>query len=155
MESGERTHVERLLDSTLQSVDAAEELVMEAARAIGLDDDDLHKVGIAVRETMVNAVAHGNRYSGRKKVRLQIWTDPTGLVVQVQDEGNGFEMTAVPDPLAEENLLRQSGRGLLMIQAFMDELEIKRVDPAGTRVRMVKYLPGARPATGSASKEQL
>ena len=152
MESGERTHVERLLDSTLQSVDTAEELVMDAARAIGLDEDDLHKVGIAVRETMVNAVAHGNRYSGRKKVRLQIWTDPIGLVIQIQDEGNGFEMTGVPDPLAEENLLRQSGRGLLMIQAFMDELEIKRAHPAGTLVRMVKYLPGARPATDSASK---
>jgi serine/threonine-protein kinase RsbW len=145
MESGERTHVEKMLGSTLESVDSAETLVLEAARNAGFDEDDLHKVGIAVRETMVNAVAHGNRYSGRKKVRLSIRTDSDRLVIEIQDEGSGFERTTVPDPLAEENLLRHSGRGLLMIQAFMDELEILPVQPVGTCVRMTKYLPGAQP----------
>jgi serine/threonine-protein kinase RsbW len=145
MESSERTHVEKLLESTLESVDSAETLVLDAARAAGFDEDDLHKVGIAVRETMVNAVAHGNRYSGRKRVRLNVRTDTDRLIIEIQDEGSGFEMNTVPNPLAEENLLRHSGRGLLMIQAFMDELDIKAVQPVGTRVRLVKYLPGTRP----------
>jgi serine/threonine-protein kinase RsbW len=134
-----------MLGSTLESVDSAENLVLDAARNAGFDEDDLHKVGIAVRETMVNAVAHGNRYSGRKKVRLSVQTDANRLVIEIQDEGSGFEMTTVPDPLAEENLLRHSGRGLLMIQAFMDELEVRPAQPVGTCVRMVKYLPGAQP----------
>jgi serine/threonine-protein kinase RsbW len=146
MKSGERIHVERLLDSTLESVDSAESLVLDAARSAGFSEDDLHKVGIAVRETMVNAVAHGNRYSGRKKVRLEVWTDPARLVVEIQDEGNGFAVGAVPDPLAEENLLRHSGRGLLMIQAFVDELDVRPGRPSGACVRLVKYRPGAQPA---------
>jgi serine/threonine-protein kinase RsbW len=145
MESGERTHVERTLDSTLESVDSAENLVVETARSMGFEEDELHKVSIAIRETMVNAVAHGNRYSGKKKVQLRLWTDTAGLTIEIQDEGNGFQIQQVPDPLAEENLLRHSGRGLLMMQAFMDEMEIKPGEPTGTCVRMVKYLPGSRP----------
>ena len=139
--SGGDSRQDLQLDSTLESVDSAETAVLEAGREVGLDEEELHKVGIAVRETMVNAIAHGNRYSARKKVRLRVWKEESRLVVEIQDEGNGFEMTAVPDPLAEENLLRQSGRGLLMIQAFMDELEVKPAQPAGTCVRMVKYVP--------------
>jgi serine/threonine-protein kinase RsbW len=142
-------HDELLLESTLESVDSAESVVLQAAREVGFDEEELHKVGIAVRETMVNAVAHGNRYNARKKVRLQVWTETGRLVVEIQDEGNGFEMSALPDPLAEENLLRQSGRGLLMVQAFMDEIEIKPVQPVGTCVRMVKYLPGPPGAASS------
>jgi serine/threonine-protein kinase RsbW len=145
MKSGERTHVERTLDSTLESVDSAENLVVETARSMGFEEDELHKVSIAIRETMVNAVAHGNRYSGKKKVTLRLWTDTAGLTVEIQDEGNGFQVQQVPDPLAEENLLRHSGRGLLMMQAFMDVMEIRPVEPTGTCVRMVKYLPGSQP----------
>jgi serine/threonine-protein kinase RsbW len=141
MPGGDSRSKELQLDSTLESVDSAEGVVLDAGRDVGLDEEELHKVGIAVRETMVNAIAHGNRYNARKKVRLRIWKEESRLVVEIQDEGSGFEMKAVPDPLAEENLLRQSGRGLLMIQAFMDELEVKPAQPAGTCVRMVKYVP--------------
>ncbi|MBM3813208.1 MAG: ATP-binding protein [Acidimicrobiia bacterium] len=132
-----------LLDSTLQSVDRAEELVTGAARQMGFDEEDLHKVGIAVRESMVNAVAHGNRYNTRKKVHLQVWKQKDRLVVDIADDGNGFEVVTVPDPLDNSNLLKQSGRGLLMIRAFMDEFVVSRREPSGTRVRMVKILPQA------------
>jgi serine/threonine-protein kinase RsbW len=148
MPGGESRNADLQLASTLESVDSAEGVVLDAARTAGLDEEELHKVGIAVRETMVNAIAHGNRYNARKKVRLQVWTEASRLVIEIQDEGNGFEMNAVPDPLAQENLLRQSGRGLLMIQAFMDELEVRPGHPAGTCVRMVKYLQGR--SSGSA-----
>ncbi len=133
--------IDLTLDSNLGSVDHAEELVVNAADRMGFDDEDQHKIGIAIRECMVNAVAHGNRYSAKKKVRLQVWTDSGKLIVHIGDEGNGFEAVAVPDPLAQENLLKHSGRGLLMIQAFMDEFIVRKREPAGTEVRLVKRLP--------------
>ncbi|MGH9612709.1 MAG: ATP-binding protein [Bryobacteraceae bacterium] len=138
--SGEIPGVEAQLESTLESVDSAESAVLKAAKEVGFDEDDLHKIGMAVRESMVNAVVHGNRYSARKKVHLSISKARDRLSVVIGDEGEGFDYGAVPDPLSEENLLRQSGRGLLLMQAFVDELEVRQRKPSGTEVRMVKYL---------------
>jgi serine/threonine-protein kinase RsbW len=88
---------------------------------------------------MVNAVVHGNRYNGRKKVYLKVTRTAEALTVVIGDEGDGFDPTAVPDPLAGENLLRGSGRGVMLMQAFMDEFQISKRAPQGTEVKMVKY----------------
>jgi serine/threonine-protein kinase RsbW len=138
--SGEIQTVDALLDSTLNSVDTAEEAVLRVAEEIGFLEEDLHQLGMAVRESMVNAVVHGNRYNARKKVHLFVAKSHDHLTVVIGDEGDGFDMKSVPDPLSEENLLRQSGRGLLLIQAFVDEFHVRRRQPSGTEVRMVKYL---------------
>ena len=135
--------VDQLLDSTLDSVDVAEEAVLKEAQEVGFDEDDLHKIGMSVRECMVNAVVHGNRYNARKKVHVMIQRAPDRLSVVIQDEGEGFDMGELPDPLANENLLRHSGRGLLLIQAFMDEFQIRPLEPKGTEVKMVKILAKA------------
>jgi serine/threonine-protein kinase RsbW len=132
--------LEQLLDSTLDSVDDAEKIVRQTAAEVGFDEDDMHDLGMAVREAMVNAVVHGNRYNLKKKVRLNVQHNVDSISVVITDEGEGFERTALPDPLADENLLRQSGRGLLLMEAFVDEFEMKRVPPLGTQVKMVKYL---------------
>lgn len=131
--------VEQVLESTLESVDSAEQTVIGEAEALGLDEDDLHRVGIAIRECMVNAVVHGNRYNARKKVHLKVVRTADSLTVVVGDEGDGFDPNAVPDPLAGENLLRGSGRGVMLMQAFMDEFQISNRVPQGTEVKMVKY----------------
>jgi serine/threonine-protein kinase RsbW len=137
-----------LLDSTLENVDLAEADVTRIATEAGFDEEDLHRIGIAVRETLVNAVVHGNRYSTRKKVHFsvshtveQFPGEPPKdcLAVVIEDEGEGFQKTEVPDPLAEENLLRHSGRGLLLIEAFMDRFVIEPRNPQGTKVTLVKY----------------
>jgi serine/threonine-protein kinase RsbW len=141
-QSGE-IHVDTLLESTLDSVDTAETAVLEAARELGFDEDDQHALGMAVRESMVNAVVHGNRYNVRKKVHLSVSKGSDRLIIVIGDEGEGFDHAAIPDPLAEENLLRQSGRGLLLIQAFVDDFQVRRREPNGTEVRMVKYLAKA------------
>ena len=132
-----------LLDSTLDSVEIAEDAVLQDAQEIGFREEELHQIGMAVRETMVNAVVHGNRYNSRKKVHLSVMKGPDRLTVVIADEGEGFDMNSLPNPLAEENLLRQSGRGLLLIQAFVDEFQVRRGQPGGTEVRMVKYLAKA------------
>jgi serine/threonine-protein kinase RsbW len=135
--------VDQLLDSTLDSVDVAEEAVLKEAQELGFDEDDLHKIGMSVRECMVNAVVHGNRYNARKKVHVMIQRASDRLSIVIQDEGEGFDMAELPDPLANENLLRHSGRGLLLIQAFMDEFQIRPREPKGTEVKMVKILAKA------------
>ena len=135
--------VEEFLESTLESVDQAEEIVLRLAEAMGFDEDDRHRIGIAVRECMVNAVVHGNRYHSRKKVHLTVSRAGERLEIVVGDEGGSFDLSKLPDPLAEENLLRQSGRGLLMMKAFMDEFQVRPREPQGTEVKMVKYLAKA------------
>jgi serine/threonine-protein kinase RsbW len=132
--------LEQVLDSNLESVDHAEQTVLREAEVLGFDEDDLHRIGISVRECMVNAVVHGNRYNARKKVHLKVNRAPDRLTVWVADEGEGFDPAALPDPCAGENLLRQSGRGVLMMQAFMDEFQICTRAPQGTEVKMVKYV---------------
>jgi serine/threonine-protein kinase RsbW len=129
---------EYTFDSTLDSVDTAEAIVLKEAQEMGFDEDDQHKIGISVRECMVNAVVHGNRYNARKKIFLAISRTPERLEVRIGDEGEHFDMAQLPDPLADENLLRHSGRGLLLMQAFMDEFQIRPRSPKGTEVRLVK-----------------
>jgi serine/threonine-protein kinase RsbW len=131
---------EILLDSTLESVDQAENHILSTAGQMGFGEDDLHEIGMAVREAMVNAVVHGNRYNLKKKVHLLVGTEVDRLNIQITDEGEGFERTELPNPLDEENLLRQSGRGLLLIEAFVDEFSIHPAPPLGTEIRMVKIL---------------
>ena len=131
--------IERTFDSTLESVDAAEEVVLQEARELGFEEDDQHKIGIAVRECMVNAVVHGNRYNNRKKVHVAVARSPGTLEIRISDEGEHFDMTQLPDPLADENLLRHSGRGLLLMRSFMDEFQVRRREPNGTEVRLVKH----------------
>jgi serine/threonine-protein kinase RsbW len=131
--------VEQAFDSTLESVDTAEEIVLREAAPLEFDEDEMHRIGISVRECMVNAVVHGNRYNNRKKVALKVERTREKLSIWIGDEGDGFDPGAVPDPLAGENLMRHSGRGVMLMQAFMDEFSTCARQPKGTEVKMVKY----------------
>jgi len=137
---GVTASVVSVLDSTLESVDTAEAIVLKAAQELGFPEDTQYQISMAVRESMVNAVVHGNCYSEHKKVRLSVAKAPDCLTVTVADEGKGFDFSSLPDPLARENLLNQSGRGILLMKAFTDEFEIRRVQPHGTELKLVKYL---------------
>lgn len=113
---------------------------MGLAKRAGFDEDDLTKIGMAVRESMVNAVVHGNRYNANKKVRFSVSKNAQGLTVRIADEGEGFDVENLPDPLAEENLFRASGRGIFLIRSFMDEFQIRRLELGGTEVTLVKHM---------------
>jgi serine/threonine-protein kinase RsbW len=128
----------RDFESTLDSVDLAESAIFSAGEREGFDEDDLHKIGMAVRECMVNAVVHGNRYNVGKRVHVLVTADSSSITVKISDQGEGFEPSEVPDPLAEENLLRHSGRGVFLIRAFMDDVHFRKLSPFGTEVTLVK-----------------
>jgi serine/threonine-protein kinase RsbW len=138
-EIGKMERTQTTLESTLQSVDKAEELALQAAKKLGFDEDDQNNIGMAVRECMVNAVVHGNRYNKNKVVHFDMESSRENLTITIADEGEGFDIQSLPDPLAPENLLRQSGRGLLLIRAFMDEVDLHRGAGGGTEVRLVKH----------------
>ena len=128
-----------LFASNLASVDAAEAMVVESAAALGFDEDSRMDLGLAIREAMVNAVVHGNAYSPDKQVRLILAVSAGSIRVTIMDQGEGFDLNQVPDPTRGENLLRESGRGLLLMQAFVDELSVKRTAAGGAEVVLVKY----------------
>ena len=139
-ENGKMEKLQTTLDSVLESVDKAEEFVIQEAGKAGFDEDQQHQIGMAVRECTVNAVVHGNRYSKTKKVHLDIERSNGALTVIIGDECDGFDLNSLPDPLAPENLLRQSGRGLLLIRTFMDDFDLHPRPGGGTEVRLVKHL---------------
>ena len=132
--------VERFLDSTLESVDHGEDIAVGLAKRAGFGEDDLTKIGMAVRESMVNAVVHGNRYNANKKVRFSVSKNSESLTVRIADEGEGFDFENLPDPCAGENLFRSSGRGIFLIRSFMDEFQIRRLAPGGLEVVLVKRM---------------
>jgi serine/threonine-protein kinase RsbW len=111
-------------------------------RMAGLDDDSLHWVSVAVRESVVNAIKHGNRHDESKRVTVEFTPvppqDPEELVIRVEDEGEGFDPNELLDPLAPENILKSSGRGIFLIRSFMDEVELQRGRQRGMQIRMVK-----------------
>ncbi len=127
------------LESNLESVNKAEALCVEAGAKIGLDEDACMDLGLAVREAMVNAVAHGNNYDAAKQVRFILDSRSDSLHITIVDQGNGFDLNRVPDPTQGDNLLRGGGRGLLLIQTFVDEFTVKRTPAGGAEVTLVKY----------------
>ena len=116
-------------------------------RRLGFDDDSMHWVGVAVRESVINAIKHGNQNDQRKMVHVEFTTssdpDRGGLVVAVRDEGEGFDPQSIADPLAPENMLKSSGRGIFLMRNFMDDVSLRRAPEGGIEVRMVKKLARA------------
>ena len=142
LDTGAKEVLDHHYPSTLESVDVAEEEILKAAEEAGFDEDDRHRIGMAVRECMVNAVVHGNRYNRNKQVHVSVsigkFEASLRFVIRITDQGEGFEVQEVPDPLHGTNLLRHSGRGLVLMGAFMDDMKIRKVSPTGTEVTLVK-----------------
>jgi len=136
----EPTVIERVLDSTLENVGVADEIALSVCADAGLDEDEQHKVEMAVHESMINAVLHGNKSDARKKVFLRFQTYRDRLEIRIRDEGTGFDMSRVPSCLDAENLLKVSGRGIFLIRSFMDEFRVEMIQGSGTEVTMVKRL---------------
>jgi serine/threonine-protein kinase RsbW len=128
------------LESTLKNVEVAEQLTQRVCETAGFDEEDQHKIEMAVHESVINAVAHGNKHDARKKVRLRFEIYKDRLEIRIRDEGAGFDPTGIADPLADENLLKVSGRGIYLIRAFMDDFRVDNLKGSGTEVTMIKRI---------------
>ncbi len=133
--------VSHTMESTLESVNKAEEMADKAASQAGFDEDARGGISMAVREAMINAVMHGNGYSPDKRVKLSFEQSGGNLVITIKDEGAGMDPDEVPDPLAPENLMKQSGRGIFLMRAFMDDVKFRKLEP-GTEITLIKRVPG-------------
>jgi serine/threonine-protein kinase RsbW len=134
------------LDSSLDSVNRVEETAEQLAKKAGMDEDEVFRITMAVREAAVNAVLHGNSYDPEKRITASFENTGDSLVIRIADQGKGLDPSTLPDPLAEENLLRGSGRGIFLIRSFMDEVHFKLLHP-GTELTLIKHLGTAQPGT--------
>jgi serine/threonine-protein kinase RsbW len=140
MGSRKRTTVLLEMPSRLGLLDKAGEVVRQLAEAAGFDEDSLLDVQAAVHESLLNAIVHGNRGDETRRVTLEFDVDIGDLEIRVRDEGRGFDPTRLPDPLALENLVRSSGRGILLMKTLMDAVDFHRLGNGATEVRMRKRL---------------
>jgi serine/threonine-protein kinase RsbW len=145
----ENKHLEVVLDTQVESVNLAEEMCLRVAEAAGFDEEMCYRIGMSVREGVINAFHYGNQERPDKKIHLAMDLTPEKLVIHVMDEGKGFKLSDVPDPLAEENILSTSGRGIFLMRAFMDEFNVVPGSTGGAEIVMSKWLPGATNGHGN------
>ena len=132
------------IHSNFEMLDFVQVVSDRIGQLAGLDEDAVHWIGVAVRESVINAIKHGNREEYGKLVTVEFDVAPVAapseLVVRVLDQGEGFDPEEVADPLAPENILKSSGRGIFFMRNFMDDVTLRRGDEGGMEVRMVKKL---------------
>ncbi|HUK34189.1 MAG TPA: ATP-binding protein [Vicinamibacterales bacterium] len=137
--SGQIVHLE--FTSAFEMLDFVQVVSEHLGRSVGLDDDARHWVSVAIRESVINAIKHGNRNDASKHVFVDIETHANGqpqLSIRVRDEGEGFDPDNLADPLAPENLLKASGRGIFLIRSFMDYVQLRRAPEGGMEIVMTK-----------------
>ena len=130
--------------STFEMLDFVQVVSDHVGQTLGLDDDTQHYVGVAIRECVINAIMHGNRNDSSKHVFVEFSTanaPHSVLTIRVRDQGEGFDPDTLADPLAPENLLKASGRGIFLIRSFMDDVQLRSAPEGGMEVRMIKRLP--------------
>ena len=132
-----RTPVGFTLPSTLPSVETIEQTAESFAVSAGFDEDTASQIAMVCREAAVNAVVHGNKYALDKHVSAHFQLSADALTILVADQGPGLNPDSIPDPLAPENILRSSGRGVFLMRAIMDEVHFRQLTP-GTEITLIK-----------------
>jgi serine/threonine-protein kinase RsbW len=135
---GTTNRVSLTLDSEIASVQLVEDKALEYAQVAGFTPDVASHLAMVAGEAAANAVIHGNRYDRAKHVTATFELTASALTIKVSDQGQGVDVESIPDPLAPENLLRASGRGVFLMRSFMDEVHFRNLHP-GTEISMVKH----------------
>lgn len=136
--SAPSTSVKLVLPSEVKLIDLVHAATEKMAEYAGFDPDEALNVGLALREAVINAMVHGNRQDPTLKVHVTLTSKGDQFQATVRDEGNGFDPNREPDPTAEENLLSTSGRGLLLMRAFVDEVRFKQRRGRGMEITLTK-----------------
>jgi serine/threonine-protein kinase RsbW len=130
-----------VIESDLSQQRDIQKRILDALEDAGYHPDSLFAVKISLEEALINAIKHGNKLDPNKKVHVEASVSPELTEIIIEDEGPGFNRAEVPDPTAEENLLKCSGRGILLMETYMDRVEFSK---SGRRVKMIKR--NVRPA---------
>jgi serine/threonine-protein kinase RsbW len=132
------------IHSTIDALDLVQAVTEHIARRVGLDEEALHWTSMAVRESVINAIVHGNKNDPAKIVFIDFAampeSHPNDLIVCVRDQGPGFDPSRLNDPLTPENVLKASGRGIFLIRQFMDDVSMEPAREGGMEVRMLKHI---------------
>jgi serine/threonine-protein kinase RsbW len=142
MPGDHRFHLD--LGSRFENIELAQVVLKDTLDQLGVDEDALHDIDLAVREAVTNAIKHGNEQNPDKQVHVDLLLEGEELVIRIEDEGRGFDPSSVPDPLAPENILRTNGRGLLFMRKYMDDIQYSLRPEGGTVVTMRKRLAGPK-----------
>jgi len=121
---------------------AVHALIGKAVKEYKLGEELAHWLELTISESMINAIQHGNCCDPSKKATLTISSDGDVLEIIVEDQGKGFALDMIADPTDAANLLKPGGRGILIIRSFMDEVDLSRSEGGGSRLRMLKKIPG-------------
>jgi len=127
--------------SRFEMLDVVQTVLVQVSQLAGFDEETVHYMSVAVRESVVNAIKHGNKQDETKRVFLRFSLHSRALEVEVRDQGPGFDPQTVSDPLSPENLLKAYGRGIFFMRQFMDEVSHSFPAHGGTVVRMLKRIP--------------
>jgi anti-sigma regulatory factor (Ser/Thr protein kinase) len=126
------------IPSRLEELAQVHAAIEDLGRRHALDEELVQALQVAVIEAGTNAVQHGNVFSDHKSVQIEFVVTPAEISVQVDDYGEGFDPSRVPDPTEGEHLLDLHGRGLFLMRSLMDEVSFETRDDKGTRVRLRK-----------------
>lgn len=102
-----------------------------------LDDSTLFDIRLCIEEVVRNAITHGNNNNKGLKVLVNYWLEGDRLIIEVEDKGEGFDLSKVPDPTIGENVMKSSGRGVYIVRKLIDKMEF---NDKGNKVRLTKYL---------------
>ena len=132
--------IEVSISSALDNLDLIQILTDCITDFMHFDEDSAHWIGMSVRESVTNAIQHGNRLDMNKKVDVRFEILPDRISISVKDQGNGFRIEDVPSPLESDNLLKPSGRGIFYMRTFMDEVDFRPLSHGGMEVLMTKKI---------------
>lgn len=130
--------IEVSIGSSFEYLDLIQAVTDSITSMMGFETDTAYWIGMSVRESVINAMSHGNKLDVSKKVGVKYEISKEQLTIQVNDEGKGFDPQTIADPLDPENLLKPSGRGIFYIRSFMDEVNLRKHPEGGMELRMTK-----------------
>ena len=128
------------LSSRFENIEMVQHLCSRLLEGRDVPEETRHWILMAVREAVANAIKHGNRQDLSKHVHLEMDVVADTLAISIRDEGEGFDPKAVDDPLAPENRLKTSGRGIFYMETFMDDVRFQRHAEGGMEIVLKKNL---------------
>jgi len=133
-------HYSIKFDSTIENLEKVEAVAAKISEELLFSESDVDDISISITELFNNAIHHGNQNDLSKKIYVTFDVTPSAIRVSVRDEGHGFSVNDLKDPLAPENLLAESGRGIYLVRELMDNVEVN-TSTNGTEIVIYKNLP--------------